>query len=102
MKNLLIALLLVIFSFQGATVAIGGDGAGVAYAQQAAAVIDDVADADADTDELNVSAAIEELSDYLPADLAFAQGLYPAPTRPEPTVLFLSVLLPAAEPPPRA
>lgn len=100
MKNLLIALLLVIFSFQGATVAIGGDGAGVAYAQQAAVVIDDAASAEAD--ELNVSAAIEELSDYLPADLAFAQGLYPAPTRPEPAVRFLSVLLPATEPPPRA
>jgi hypothetical protein len=103
MKNLLIAFLLAIVSLQAAAVAVSDYGiAKVKLEQVYAFAANDLAD-DAETDEdaLKASAAIEELSDYLPAVLPIPRAtVTPFPSHPAELVL-TSIHLPGTKPPPR-
>jgi hypothetical protein len=101
MKNLLIVFLLLIFSFQGATVAIGKE---VAVASQlenqhASTVIKSV-DVDDVADDLKVSSTIEELSDYIVFDSSIAQAPHSVTTQLLASVPFLSITPPTLKPPP--
>jgi hypothetical protein len=100
MKNLLIAFLLAVFCFQGAFVAIGEDRAHAAGAQPA--VLDVASEPGEEAPDPASSAAIEELSDYLPTVTPLAHAEYPVPARRLPGERFLSIHLPTVKPPPRA
>lgn len=101
MKNLLFAFLLAIFSFQGAFAAVGEDLV-VAVSAEHSQVSLAIGSPDDGVDHgLEVACDVEELSDYLPADLSIPQTIYPVPTRHLPCVAFLSIKLPTIEPPPR-
>lgn len=113
MKKLLIAFLLAVFALQGAFVAVGADTAAVVDKAVAAAKLDaadilgtldgfaQAGDA-GESDELDGSAAVEELSDYLPALTSLSRAVYPMPARRPPGEIFLSIHLPTIKPPPRA
>lgn len=102
MRNLLIVFLLLIFSFQGATVAIGEEVAvdSQVEKQHASTVIKLVDHVDDDTDDLKVSSTIEELSDYVVFDLSIAQARHPVTAQLLAGVPFLSITLPTLKPPP--
>ena len=103
MRNLLIAFLLFIFSLQGAVAAIGDEVVATGQADSGYALVLDTApqDADDDAEEAAVSSTIEELSDYVPLDIAVSQGRYPVPPPPFPHAGFRSIDLPTIKPPPR-
>ena len=103
MKNLLLVFLVVIFSLQTAFAAAGDRVAASGEVVQVTFLEADGADpADTDTDPLKVSAALEELSDYLPPDFTMprntsaAIAMRAAEARPQ---LVIPLLL---TPPPRA
>ena len=103
MRNLLIAFLLFIFSLQGAVAAIGDE---ILISVQAdggyTRVLDSaLQDADDDAGEATVSSTIEELSDYVPLDIAVSHARYPVPPPPFPHAGFRSIDLPTIKPPPR-
>ena len=103
MKTLLVAFLLAIVSLQAAFAAAGDFASVTAKLEQTdtrAAL--DLADAvDADAEGLKVSAAIEELSDYVIAFLPIPR-VTAIPTPSDPTAsAFASIRLPGTEPPPR-
>ena len=105
MKNLLIAFLLAVVSLQAAAVAVSDYGiAKVKLEQVYAFAANDLADdseTDDDADALKASAAIEELSDYLPAVLPIRRAtVTPFPSHPAELVL-TSIHLPGIKPPPR-
>lgn len=103
MKNLLIAFLLAIVSLQAAAVAVSDYGiAKVKLEQVYAVAANDLADdTEVDPDALKASAAIEELSDYLPAVLPVTRATAtPFPSHPAELVL-TSIHLPGIKPPPR-
>ncbi|MFS0758014.1 hypothetical protein ABC383_25450 [Noviherbaspirillum sp. 1P10PC] len=101
MKNLLIVFLLLIFSFQGATVAIGKEVAvALQLENQQASTVMKFVDVDNDTDGLKVSSTIEELSDYIVFDSSIAQALHSVTAQRMASVPFLSIILPTLKPPP--
>lgn len=105
MKNLLIAILLAIFTLQATVVAVGAHGQATAQVERlVAASGNDTLDHTliADDDGRDVSAAIEELSDYLPAELFIPPGTFIAPFVPLAEPVLLTISLPNSTPPPRA
>ncbi len=100
MKNLLIAVLLAIFSIQAAMVAVSGP-TPVVFSTQADAGPDMVSQQAAESDRALSASAIEELSDYLPATLSFGKATFTAPPSLPVTLMLLSIDLPRIEPPPR-
>ncbi len=104
MKNLLIALLLTIFSLQATFVTLGHHVAATNQleAAQTLAAMDVSDPLDLDADGLKLSNAIDELSDYLPANLSIAPAAFIAPLAPAPAPVLLSIVLPTNKPPPRA
>ena len=103
MRNLLIAFLLAIFSFQGAIVASGDNvvSASQLESRHASTSIEFVDHVDAAADGLKVSSTIEELSDYIILDLSISQARYPVTAQLLTHVSFLSINLPTIKPPPR-
>ncbi len=104
MKSLLIALLLAIFSFEAAFVVSGEHMAAANRLEilQAAAAASAPDQRDLHAAGLNLTNAVDELSDYLPAELSIARAPFIAPLAPLPAKIFLSIVLPTITPPPRA
>ena len=102
MKNLLLFFLVVIFSLQAAFAAAGYRVAATSKVAQACVQVADSADpAVSDTDQLKASSALEELSDYLPPDLAMPRNGSSAIAHHAPQERPLSVVLLPRTPPPR-
>ncbi len=103
MRNLLIAFLLAIFSFQGAIAATGDEVAFVAQleSRHASTGAEFVGHVDDDAEGLTVSSTIEELSDYVVLDLSLSEARYPVAAQRMASVSFLSIKLPIIIPPPR-
>ena len=104
MKILLIALLLAIFSFESAFVVSGEHLAAANKLEfiQAAASSDATDQLELHDAGLNLSNAVDELSDYLPAELSIARASFITPPAPVSAKIFLSIVLPTVKPPPRA
>lgn len=108
MKKVLVILLLFIFSAQGAVVASGGgfaiagDWLGMEKSLSTMSSVNaDPDDASNDLDDLQVSSSIEEMSDYVPPDMALKQPREPVLSPPAIALLPSSIDLPRALPPPR-
>lgn len=105
MRNFLIALLLAIVSLQATVVAVSDYGVATSHTQQlhayGAAHLSEDVDLDVDDDKLKSSAAIEELSDYLPADLPVPRATRIAPPSRPAELALMSIYLPGSKPPPR-
>lgn len=103
MRNFLIALLLAIVSLQATVVAVSDYRAATKHSQHmlahASAHLSE--DLDLDADKLKASAAIEELSDYLPADLPVPRAARIAPPSRPAELALRSIYLPGIKPPPR-
>lgn len=98
MRSFLLAFLLLVFSVQGLTVAIGGNVLAQAAAQDGGQEEDDATD----IVQAAVDADIEEMSDYVAAAMAAAQPDRPGTSAPAAARHPESIDLPRAPPPPRA
>ncbi|WP_151636222.1 hypothetical protein [Noviherbaspirillum aerium] len=108
MKKVLVILLLFIFSAQGAVVASGGGcavaGDWLGMEQTLSTMSSDNVGPDValnDLDDLQVSSSIEEMSDYVPPDMALKQPREPVLSPPVIALVLSSIDLPRALPPPR-
>lgn len=107
MRTVFIAFLLSIFVFQGAIVASGNDGASALQleSRHTAAGIEFVVlcevDVEDETDGLQVSSVMEELSDYVILDPFISSTRYPVTVQLISSASFFSINVPPIKPPPR-
>ena len=102
MRRLLLTFLLAIFFLQATFVAVGGNGfaaAGVEHSQSMSGFGQDSSLDDHDGSQK--SWAIEEMSDYIPADLSLPDSVLTVAAPRPPAPGLLSIDLPRIKPPPR-
>lgn len=100
-KALLIPILLAVFALQGAATVLGVD-LDLRASVHTQACAGDAPDCEPAADSREVSAASEELSDYLPPVFSLARTHGRSSVRAIPVPAIASIDLPMHEPPPRA
>ena len=104
MRRLLLSFLLAIFFLQATFVAVGGNGfapAGVEHSQSMSGFGFGQGSYLDDHDGSQKSWAIEEMSDYIPADLSLPHSVLTVAAPRPPAPGLLSIDLPRIKPPPR-